>query len=73
VSLVYSRGGAGLQQQLLGQLVSLLQGGAAAATAAGVGAAGGVKVGADSKVFEEGQLGTTPGGQADGRELCVIV
>jgi hypothetical protein len=65
VSLVYSRGGALLQQQLLGQLLGLLQGSgsgpgvAGAPTAAG---AAGVKLAGDTKIFEEGQLGNTPGG-----------
>lgn len=63
VSLVYTRGGAALQQQLLGQLLGLLQGGRAAAAGPGSTAAGaaGVKVSADTKLFEEGQLGNTPG------------
>lgn len=61
VSLVYSRGGAPLQQQLLGQLLGLLQGGPGAPAAAAAGAAG-VKLAGDSKLFEEGQLGATPGG-----------
>jgi hypothetical protein len=67
VSLVYSRGGAPLQQQLLGQLLGLLQGSssgpgvAGAPTAAG---AAGVKLAGDTKIFEEGQLGNTPGGEA---------
>jgi hypothetical protein len=65
VSLVYSRGGAPLQQQLLGQLLGLLQGSGSgpgivgAPTAAG---AAGVKLAGDTKIFEEGQLGNTPGG-----------
>lgn len=63
MSLVYSRGGSGLQQQLLGQLLGLLQGAPAAAGAGGTTVAGaaGVKLAADTKVFEEGQLGSTPG------------
>jgi len=63
VSLVYSRGGAGLQQQLLGQLLGLLQGTAGAAGGAGTTAAGaaGVKLAPETKLFEEGQLGNTPG------------
>lgn len=63
VSLVYTRGGAGLQQQLLGQLLGLLQGSAGPAGGPGSTAAGaaGVKVAPDTKIFEEGQLGSTPG------------
>uniref|UniRef100_A0A383W1Y8 Proteasome component Ecm29 N-terminal domain-containing protein n=1 Tax=Tetradesmus obliquus TaxID=3088 RepID=A0A383W1Y8_TETOB len=73
VSLVYSRGGAPLQQQLLGQLLGLLQGGPGAPAAAAAGAAG-VKLAGDSKLFEEGQLGATPGGGGltTYRELCSL-
>eukprot|EP00879_Flechtneria_rotunda_P033312 GHRR01036880.1.p1 GENE.GHRR01036880.1~~GHRR01036880.1.p1 ORF type:complete len:246 (+),score=124.88 GHRR01036880.1:56-739(+) len=76
VSLVYSRGGGALQQQLLSQLLGLLQGSNAAAGAAGttsVGAAN-VKLSGDSKVFQEGQLGNTPGGAGltTYRELCSL-
>lgn len=68
VSLVYSRGGSGLQQQLLGQLLGLLQGSTATAGGPGTTAAGaaGVKLTGDTKIFEEGQLGNTPGVEAFG-------
>lgn len=55
VSLVYSRGGAGLQQQLLSQLLGVLQGVGSGTAAAGS------KLAPETKVFEEGQLGNTPG------------
>jgi hypothetical protein len=60
---VYSRGGGALQQQLLGQLLGLLQGSAGPAGGPGASAAGaaGVKIAPDTKLFEEGQLGNTPG------------
>lgn len=61
--MVYTRGGGALQQQLLGQLLGLLQGSQAASAVAGSSAAGaaGVKLSGDTKLFEEGQLGNTPG------------
>ncbi|KAF6252864.1 armadillo-type protein [Scenedesmus sp. NREL 46B-D3] len=77
VSLVYSRGGAPLQQQLLGQLLGLLQGsGSGPGAPGGPSAAGaaGVKLAGDTKIFEEGQLGNTPGGGGltTYRELCSL-
>jgi hypothetical protein len=73
VSLVYSRGGSGLQQQLLGQLLGLLQGSTATAGGPGTTAAGaaGVKLTGDTKIFEEGQLGNTPG-MCVGRESACV-
>lgn len=75
VSLVYSRGGSGLQQQLLGQLLGLLSGTGAAPAAGGPGAAAagaaGVQLAPDSKLFEEGQLGNTPGVRW-GCVLCLV-
>ncbi|KIY98024.1 proteasome component ECM29 [Monoraphidium neglectum] len=60
VSLVYARGGEALRSRLLAQLVGVLQG--ASPGAAAVSGVKGAALTADTKIFEEGALGSAPGG-----------
>ncbi|GBF95386.1 hypothetical protein Rsub_07814 [Raphidocelis subcapitata] len=60
VSLVYARGGGTLRSQLLSQLVGVLQGNTAGA--ASISGVKGAALTGDTKLFEEGTLGSVPGG-----------
>ncbi|KAL6762246.1 proteasome stabiliser-domain-containing protein [Haematococcus lacustris] len=66
VSLVYELGDAAQKQKLVEALVGVLQGSGARAAK--------VKLQADTKVFEEGSIGTAPGGDALStyQELCSL-